>query len=103
MASSTPMAPPPAQPVPGAPAPKKGSNALVWILAGCGGRYPRTRGHGGLGPALTSGFICPRAGHTLDEGRQLRSFEYLYAVPGVFAVGDIADPRGIGPDLRPVG
>jgi hypothetical protein len=38
MASSTPpMAPPPAQPVAGAPAPKKGTSPLVWILAGCGG------------------------------------------------------------------
>jgi archaellum component FlaG (FlaF/FlaG flagellin family) len=31
------MAPPPAQPAAPAPAPKKGSNTLVWILAGCGG------------------------------------------------------------------
>lgn len=38
MASSTPpMAPPPAQPAAGAPAPKKGTSPLVWILAGCGG------------------------------------------------------------------
>jgi uncharacterized protein YneF (UPF0154 family) len=38
MASSTPpMAPPPAQPAVGAPAPKKGTSPLVWILAGCGG------------------------------------------------------------------
>jgi hypothetical protein len=31
------MAPPPAQPAAGAPAPKKGTSPLVWILAGCGG------------------------------------------------------------------
>jgi hypothetical protein len=31
------MAPPPAQPTAGAPAPKKGTSPLVWILAGCGG------------------------------------------------------------------
>jgi hypothetical protein len=38
MASSTPpMAPPPAQPAPGASAAKKGTSPLVWILAGCGG------------------------------------------------------------------
>jgi len=38
MASSTPpMAPQPAPPPPAAPAAKKGTSALVWILAGCGG------------------------------------------------------------------
>jgi len=31
------MAPAPAQPTAGAPAPKKGISPLVWILAGCGG------------------------------------------------------------------
>jgi hypothetical protein len=38
MASSTPpVAPPPAQPGAGTAAQKKGTSALVWILAGCGG------------------------------------------------------------------
>jgi hypothetical protein len=38
MASNQPpMAPPPTQPAPQAPAQKKGTSALVWILAGCGG------------------------------------------------------------------
>ncbi len=36
MASGTPVTPQPAQPA-GAPAPKKGTSPLVWILAGCGG------------------------------------------------------------------
>jgi hypothetical protein len=38
MASTTPpTTPPPAQPAPGAPAAKKGTSPLVWVLAGCGG------------------------------------------------------------------
>jgi uncharacterized protein YneF (UPF0154 family) len=37
MASSTPPMAPPPQPAPGAPAPKKGTSPLIWILAGCGG------------------------------------------------------------------
>jgi hypothetical protein len=38
MASTQPpTAPPPAPAAPGAPATKKGTSALVWILAGCGG------------------------------------------------------------------
>ena len=60
---------------------------IVSLLAASGcSDTPERRGGFGIVPALVTGFIGPRTGYSMNEGRRLRTSEWFRAIPGIHVV-----------------